>query len=106
MPKVTYIEPDGTRRAIELPVGELIMRGAILNGVKGIDADCGGQCACATCHIYVEAPWLERLEPQGEMEVSMLSFASNAESNSRLSCQIPMREDLDGFIARLPAAQH
>jgi 2Fe-2S ferredoxin len=106
MPKVVYVEPDGTVREVEAPVGESLMRVAVNNGIKGIDADCGGQCACATCHIYVDEPWLSRLEPQGEMEVSMLSFASTAMPDSRLSCQIAMREDLNGLVARLPAAQH
>jgi ferredoxin, 2Fe-2S len=106
MPRVVYVEPDGTSRDVEAPVGESLMRAAISNGVKGIDADCGGQCACATCHIYVDEPWLSRLEPQGEMELSMLSFASTTAPDSRLSCQIAMRDDLDGLIARLPLAQH
>jgi ferredoxin, 2Fe-2S len=106
MAKVVYVEPGGHEREVEVASGESLMRGALLNGVKGIDADCGGQCACATCHVYVDEPWLQRLEPQGEMEVSMLSFASTAEPNSRLSCQIPMRVDLDGIVLRLPDAQH
>ena len=106
MPKVVYVEPDGRERDVEVPIGESLMRGAVLNGVKGIDADCGGQCACATCHVYVDEPWLARLEPQSEMETSMLSIASTAEPQSRLSCQIPMRADLEGIILRLPLAQH
>ncbi len=106
MPKVVYVEPDGRERDVEVPSGESLMRGAILNGVKGIDADCGGQCACATCHVYVDERWLGLLEPQGEMETSMLSFASTARPESRLSCQIPMRDDLDGIVLRLPDAQH
>jgi ferredoxin, 2Fe-2S len=106
MPKVVYVEPDGTVREVDAPVGVSLMRAAVDNGVKGIDADCGGQCACATCHVYVDEPWLGRLEPQGEMEISMLSFASTAAPDSRLSCQIVMREELAGLVARLPPAQH
>jgi 2Fe-2S ferredoxin len=84
------------------------MRGAVNNGVPGIDADCGGECACATCHVYVDPAWLERIglpEP-GSMEASMLSFAAAAEPNSRLSCQIMMSEALAGLVVRMPEGQH
>jgi 2Fe-2S ferredoxin len=108
MPKVTYIEHNGTAHQVEVPVGLSIMRGAVNNGVPGIDADCGGECACATCHVYVDPAWLERIgvpEP-GSMEASMLSFAAAAEPNSRLSCQITMSEALDGLVVRTPEGQH
>jgi 2Fe-2S ferredoxin len=108
MPKVIYIEYNGTEHRIELPVGRSVMRGAIDNGVRGIDADCGGECACATCHVYVDPAWLERTgtPAAGSQEESMLSFAALAQPNSRLSCQIAMRDDLDGLIVRLPEGQH
>jgi 2Fe-2S ferredoxin len=108
MPKVTYIEHNGTEHQVEVPVGLSVMRGAVNNAVPGIDADCGGECACATCHVYVDPAWLEEIglpEPDSQ-EASMLGFASAAESNSRLSCQIKMREELEGLVVRLPDGQH
>ena len=108
MPKVTYIQFNGTAHEVEVPVGLSLMRGAINNGVPGIDADCGGECACATCHVYVDEAWLDRTglpEPES-MEASMLSFAAVTEPNSRLSCQITVSEALDGLIVRLPEGQH
>ena len=108
MPKVTYIEFNGTEHRIDVPVGMSVMRGAVSNAVPGIDADCGGECACATCHVYVDPAWLEPIgtPPPGSMEESMLSFAAVAAPNSRLSCQIAMREELDGLVVRMPDGQH
>ena len=108
MPKVTYIEYDGTPHTVDVPVGTSVMRGAVDNNVPGIDADCGGECACATCHVYVDAAWLPRigLPEGGSQEASMLSFAAVAQPDSRLSCQIKMREDLDGLVVRMPEGQH
>src|SRR5229473_727929 len=96
MPQVTYIEFNGTEHRVQVPVGTSVMRGAVDNSVPGIDADCGGECACATCHVYVDPQWLDRigLPQQGSQEASMLGFAAAAEPNSRLSCQIKMREEL------------
>jgi 2Fe-2S ferredoxin len=82
------------------------MEGAVKNRVPGIDADCGGACACATCHVFVDAAWLSKLTKVSSMEESMLDFAEGVTEQSRLSCQIPMTEELDGIIVRLPAAQH
>ena len=108
MPKVTYIEFNGTVHEIDVPVGLSVMRGAVNNGVPGIDADCGGECACATCHVYVDAGWLDRtgLPVPGSQEASMLSFAAVTQPDSRLSCQIPVTEALDGLIVRMPEGQH
>ena len=106
MPQVTYIEHDGTAHQVELEEGLSVMRGAVDNGVPGIDADCGGECACATCHVFVDEPWLARTGTPGEQEASMLSFAATAQPNSRLSCQITMTGALDGLVVRLPEAQH
>ncbi len=108
MAKVTYIEFSGVEHPVSVPLGLSLMRGAVDNNVPGIDADCGGECACATCHVYVDPAWLDRTgtpEP-GSQEASMLSFAAAAEPNSRLSCQIAMREDLDGLVVRMPDGQH
>jgi 2Fe-2S ferredoxin len=108
MPKVTYVEHNGTQHQVEVPVGLSVMRGAVNNAVRGIDADCGGECACATCHVYVDPQWLDKTGTPdlGSMEESMLSFAAAAQPNSRLSCQITMREELDGLIVRMPEGQH
>lgn len=108
MPKVTYIEHNGTPHTVEVPVGTSVMRGAIDNKVPGIDADCGGQCACATCHVYIEPEWQARVgKPSADtLEPSMLEFAAVTQPNSRLSCQIEMRADLDGLVVRLPEGQH
>ncbi len=108
MPKVTYIEHDGTQHQAEVPVGLSVMRGAIDNNVPGIDADCGGQCACATCHVFVDPAWFDKIGAPvlGSQEASMLSFAAEGAFNSRLSCQIAMREELDGLTVRMPQGQH
>jgi ferredoxin, 2Fe-2S len=108
MPKVTYIEHDDTEHPVEVPLGLSVMRGAVSNNVPGIDADCGGECACATCHVYVDPRWLAvtGLPQPDSMEASMLSFAAAAEPNSRLSCQIRMTEALDGLVVRMPEGQH
>ncbi len=108
MPKVTYIEHSGAEHPTEVPEGLSVMRGAVNNNVPGIDADCGGECACATCHVYVDPAWLDRIgtPPPGSQEETMLSFAAAAEPNSRLSCQISMRSELDGLVVRMPEGQH
>ena len=108
MPQVTYIEHDGTAHQVELEEGLSVMRGAVDNGVPGIDADCGGECACATCHVYVDDAWLgiTGTPESGSQEASMLSFAALAQPNSRLSCQVKVSEALDGLIVRLPEGQH
>jgi 2Fe-2S ferredoxin len=108
MRKVIYIEYHGTEHRVEVPVGLSVMRGAIDNNVPGIDADCGGQCACATCHVYVDPAWFDKVgEPVPDsLEASMLSFAAAAEPNSPLSCQIEMRDELDSLIVRMPEGQH
>jgi 2Fe-2S ferredoxin len=106
MPKITYVEYTGTEREIELQSGLSVMRGAIDNRIAGIDADCGGECACATCHVYIDPRWLEKVGPQGAQEAALLNFATLAQPNSRLSCQIKMNDQLDGLVVSLPEAQH
>ena len=108
MPRITYIEHNGREHRVEVAPGRSVMRGAVDNNIPGIDADCGGECACATCHVYVDPDWLGVTgTPQpGSQEASMLSFAALAEANSRLSCQIEVTEALDGLIVRLPEGQH
>ena len=106
MPKITYIEHDGTQHVVDAKVGQSVMEGAVKNNVPGIDADCGGACACATCHVYVDEAWGGKTGTVSPMEESMLDFAEGVEPNSRLSCQIKVTEALDGLIVRMPESQH
>jgi len=106
MPKVKYIDPNGKEHEVDVPPGWSLMEGAVKNLVPGIDADCGGACACATCHVYVDKEWLGKLPPKAEMEETMLDFAQDVEPNSRLSCQIQMTPELDGIVLRVPKSQH
>lgn len=108
MPKVTYIEFNGTRHQVDVPVGENVMRGALYNSVPGIAGECGGACSCATCHCYVDEGWAAKVGgPASAMESELLSAAaSEVKSTSRLSCQIVMTEALDGLIVRLPEKQY
>jgi 2Fe-2S ferredoxin len=106
MPKITYIDISNKERTIEVPAGWSVMEGAVKNRVPGIDADCGGACACATCHVYVDPEWLAKLPPQQDMEKQMLDFAIDVKPNSRLSCQIKATPALDGLIVRTPKTQH
>jgi len=105
MPKVTFIEISGARHEIDAKTGQSLMEAAVQNMVPGIDADCGGACACATCHVYVADGWAGKLGTQDDMEKSMLDFAEDVRPSSRLSCQIQISEDLDGIIVNLPEAQ-
>ena len=110
MPKITFIEHNGTEHTVEAKTGLSVMLAAITNNVPGIDADCGGECACATCHVYIEPAWQERVTqeagaPNGQ-EASMLSFAATTQDNSRLACQITVTEALDGLTVRMPEGQH
>ena len=106
MAKITYIEHNGTEHVIEVKTGLTVMEGAIKNNVPGIDADCGGACACATCHVYVDAAWKDRTGTSSAMEESMLDFAENVEPTSRLSCQIKVTDALEGLVVRMPESQH
>ena len=106
MAKITYIEHGGTEHVIDVPSGQSVMEGAVKNNVPGIDADCGGACACATCHVYIDEAWREKTGSATAMEESMLDFAEGVEPNSRLSCQVKVTDELDGLIVRLPENQH
>ena len=106
MPKITYIEENGKAHVVDVPTGWTVMEGAVKNRVPGIDADCGGACACATCHVYVDPAWLAKLNPREEMEEQMLDFAIQLKSNSRLSCQIKVTPELDGLVVHTPKSQH
>ena len=106
MAKVTYIEHDGTEHAVDVPDGLSVMEGAVRYTIPGIDGDCGGACACATCHVYVGEGWFEKLTPMNELERDMLDFAFDVKENSRLACQIRVSPALDGLIVRTPARQY
>lgn len=105
MPKVVFIEPGGGRREIVAPIGITLMEAARQNGVHGVVAQCGGACACATCHVYVDPEWLVKLEPLEDMEQGMLETAWEPRSNSRLSCQIQITAELDGLRVTVPQQQ-
>ena len=105
MAKIVFTEPGGGRREINAPLGLTLMEAARQNGVQGVVAQCGGACACATCHVYVDPAWLGRLEPPEEMEAGMLETAWEPRANSRLSCQIQITADLDGLQVTVPQRQ-
>ena len=105
MAKITYIENDGTEHVIDVKPGQSVMEGAVKNNIPGIDADCGGACACATCHVYVDDAWLPKTGKASTMEESMLDFAQNVEPNSRLSCQIKVTSQLEGLVLTTPVKQ-
>ncbi|WP_174300503.1 2Fe-2S iron-sulfur cluster-binding protein [Caulobacter sp. S45] len=106
MAKITYVEFNGTEHVVDVKPGLTVMEGAVKNNVPGIDADCGGACACATCHVYVDPAWTEKTGTPSPMEESMLDFAEAVEPNSRLSCQIKVTEELGGLLVRMPESQH
>lgn len=106
MPKITYIEWNGTEHTVEVPEGLTVMEGAVTNNIPGIDADCGGACACSTCHVYVDPAWVDKLKPKEDMEIDMLDFAYEPdETRSRLTCQIKVTPELDGLVVRMPEKQ-
>ncbi len=105
MVKLTYIENDGTAHTVKVKPGISVMEAAVNNMVPGIDADCGGACACATCHVYVDPTFAAITGSAESMEESMLDFASDPKPESRLACQIAITDEMDGLIVRLPASQ-
>jgi len=105
MPKITYISHNGEKKIVEVPTGLSIMEGALQNNVEGIDADCGGSMACATCHVYVSENWLNKIEKIHDAEQDMLDMAYEPKKNSRLSCQIIVSNDLDGLEVTTPLKQ-
>jgi 2Fe-2S ferredoxin len=105
MPKITFIQPDGTAQEVEAQSGMTVMEAAKKNDVEGIEAECGGACACATCHVYVEEAWKEAVGGPSEMEEDMLDFAFDVRPTSRLSCQIKVTDALDGLVVRVPEKQ-
>lgn len=106
MPKVNCInDSDGSKWELDIESGCTLMEGAVSNNVPGIVAECGGSCSCATCHVYVEEPWLGELEDPEQEELDLIEFLDGASANSRLSCQILVTDDLDGLTLRIPESQ-
>ena len=105
MPKITYIEHNGKSHTIETANGLSVMEGAVQNNIPGIDADCGGSMACATCHVYVKEEWFNKLPKKEDGEEDMLDMAFEPKKNSRLSCQIMVSDQLDGLVVNLPEKQ-
>lgn len=106
MAKITYIEFNGTEHIIDVDEGLTVMEGARDNNIPGIEADCGGACACSTCHVYIDSSWIDKLPAKEDMEEDMLDFAYAPDSTaSRLTCQLEVTKDLDGLIVRMPEKQ-
>ena len=105
MVKITYIDAEGTARSVEAEEGSTVMENAVRNSVPGIEAESGGACACATCHVYVDEKWTETVGPPEPMEEDMLDFAFEVRPTSRLSCQIRVRPELDGLVVHTPKEQ-
>ncbi|MEA2954290.1 MAG: ferredoxin, 2Fe-2S [Alphaproteobacteria bacterium] len=105
MPQITYIDSSGISRTAEADVGATVMETAVKNSIPGIEAECGGACACSTCHVYVDEAWRERTGEPAPMEEDMLDFAFDVRPNSRLSCQIKVTEALDGLVVTTPERQ-
>ena len=106
MPVIKFIELDGTTRVIDVTSGTTIMQAARDNEIAGIEAECGGACACATCHCYIEDGWLDRLEPRSDVEAGMLDCVVEPAPNSRLGCQVTLTDALSGITVRIPKSQY
>ncbi len=105
MAKVTYVQADGDTKEVDVPNGQSVKDGAVNNLIPGILAECGGACACATCHVYIDDAWTEKVGPAGAVEKDMLDFAMDPKENSRLSCQVDVTDDLDGLVVHVPIEQ-
>lgn len=106
MPQVRFIAHDGREHAVQAEPGSTLMRAAIEHAVPGIDGDCGGQCACATCHVYIEPPWAALTGARTGVENDMLNFSAGLRESSRLGCQVTLTAQLDGIVVHLPEGQH
>ena len=105
MPKITYTDKDGKSRTVDAEDGSTVMETAIRNNIPGIEAECGGACACATCHVYVDEAWRAAVGEPSPMEEDMLDFGYDVRPSSRLSCQIKVTDELDGLVVRIPERQ-
>ena len=106
MPKITYIASDGNETIVDAKEGMSVMQSAVNNGVDGIVAECGGACSCATCHVYVDEAWFDKLPEAQAMEKEMLDFVMSPQPTSRLSCQIKVTAELDGLVVNTPESQY
>ena len=106
MPKITFIDFQGEVTEVDAKSGYSLMEAAVINDVDGIDADCGGACACATCHVYIDPEWAKKLSTAGELELEMLQVAEQVKANSRLSCQIKLTDEMDGMLVHMPESQY
>jgi|TARA_B110000444_G_scaffold238211_1_gene251582 2Fe-2S ferredoxin len=105
MPKITYIDKSGNKNSVNVESGLTVMEGAIQNNIPGIDADCGGSMACSTCHVYVEEMWFNKIPKAEDAEIDMIDMAYEPKKSSRLSCQIIVKDDLDGLVVTTPEKQ-
>ncbi len=105
MVRITFVDQGGTPRNVEVDAGSTVMEAALRNDIPGIDGECGGACSCATCHVYVDPEWEDAVGEPSAMEEDMLDFASDVRPNSRLSCQIKVRAELDGLVVQTPVRQ-
>jgi 2Fe-2S ferredoxin len=106
MPQIICITPDGNRTELEVALGTSVMQAALAHGLAGLNADCGGACQCATCHVYVEKPWADQMPPLNDTEDAMLDCTGEPrQPNSRLSCQLMVTAEMDGMVVQLPAIQ-
>jgi 2Fe-2S ferredoxin len=105
MARIKYIEANGSEHELDIGPGLTLMQGAVNNNVRGIIAECGGACSCATCHVYVDEAWTDRLEKKSDIEEGMLEAVCDQQPNSRLSCQIKVTAELDGLVVRMPPRQ-
>ncbi len=105
MPKITFTDFEGVERSVEATIGDSVMEAATSNDIPGIDADCGGACACATCHLYIGEAWVDVVGKPEDLEAEMLEVAEDVRDNSRLSCQIKVTEDMDGLVVTTPESQ-
>ncbi len=106
MTQVTFIDAGGAERTIDAPAGISVADAALMNRVPGIEADCGGFCACATCHVYLDDTWFDQVPPPEELEAAMLDQAVDRRASSRLSCQLMLSDALDGIVVHTPASQY
>ena len=106
MPKITYVEDNGTAHEIDVPTGTTLMQGAVSHLIPGIEGDCGGLCACGTCHVYISAEFDQLCNSADELESGMLEFAFDVRDSSRLSCQIEVSEEMEGIVVQMPGRQY
>ncbi|MEO0367763.1 MAG: 2Fe-2S iron-sulfur cluster-binding protein [Pseudomonadota bacterium] len=105
MPKIVFIDFEGEQRTVDAVSGDSVMEAATSNDIPGIDADCGGACACATCHVYIDTDWMAVVGAPNELEAEMLEVAEEVEDNSRLACQVKVSEEMDGLVVTTPESQ-